>query len=281
MNSSATYSLLTLQPNAERMDRIVIGVVTLSRSGWQILLTSDHTKILSVDPNYRLPHLATIASTIELALQDYSSVAEARAFLNSIPGMVRMDQFEGYFAYASAEDRTAQIEVIFSESVDAPARHAKTNVPSRMPSPPPLRASLRRQFSQLGLLGISQDQIHEHKVIHRYPINEQQGLFADFALKNSRMHVTATVDFTMADESFTAKKYEAQAKCLVLKASLDICGADTQRYVIVAGGGNKQAAAAINLLEANAQVFDFGSSVDMQKYLSIIQTAAHGFAPLH
>jgi predicted acetyltransferase len=279
MNSSAAYSLLTLQPNAERMDRIVIGVVTLSRLGWQILLTSDYTKILSVDPNYRLPHLATIASTIESALQDCASLAEARAFLNSIPGMVRMDKFEGYFAYASEEDHTAQIAAIFSESVDAPARHAKKNMSSRMASP--LRASLRRQFDQLGLLGISQDQIHEHKVIHRYPINEQQGLFADFALKNSRMHVTATVDFTMAEESFTAKKYEAQAKCLVLKASLEICGADTQRYVIVAGGRNKQATAAINLLEANAQIFDFGSSVDMQKYLSIIQTAAHGFAPLH
>lgn len=91
----------------------------------------------------------------------------------------------------------------------------------------------------------------------------------------------STVDFTMAEESFTAKKYEAQAKCLVLKAALEICGADTQRYVIVAGGGNKLATAAINLLEANAQIFDFGSSVDMQKYLAIIQTAAHGFAPLH
>jgi hypothetical protein len=196
--------------------------------------------------------------------------------LKLLGGTVQVDVFEGIFSFDDDDSYREQLARIMAESVNPPKKALGHDVRSRSK----LRASLRRQFLQLGLLAERPDEINDHKVVTRYPIEATQGLFADFALKNSVMHVTATVDFTMSQSAYTAKKYEAQAKCLVLKAASEICGADTKKYAVVAGGG-KNTDAALNLLSANAQIFRFESASDMTTYLDTIQTAALGRQPLH
>ena len=129
------------------------------------------------------------------------------------------------------------------------------------------------------MLGETAEDIFSHKIVPRYPIQEDQGLYAEFALRNSVMHVTETIDFTMSTGAYTAKKYEAQAKCLVLKAAIELCGADTKNYVVVAGAKIKNAESALRLLSANAEIYHFERSADMTRYIDTISQAANGCSP--
>lgn len=274
----AKYSLVTIFPIPERMDRIVVGAVAHSARGWDISLSSDYAKVLALDPNFSIPMLARIGSTLREISAGCGELGDLRSLMLSMGGAVQLDSFEGRFAYEDEQSYIDQLNRIMVESVVAPQ---KLVVVDSRRDRSQLKAHLKKQFARLGVLGGSADDIDQHKVVARYPIQAEQGLFADFALKNSVMHVTETIDFTMSAAAYTAKRYEAQAKCLVLKAASDICGPGTRKYVVLAGGRTKNAESALRLLSANAELYQFENSADMTRYIDTINSAAHGHPTLN
>lgn len=274
----AKYSLLVIFPVPERMDRIVVGVVVHSSLGWDISLSSDHTKVLALDPNFSIPTLGRIGNTLREIAVSSKKLDDFRSLINLMGGSVQVDSFEGRFAFEDEASYNDQLNRIMAESVVAPSKLIDSGAKRDRSQ---LKANLKRQFTRLGVFGENSDDINSHKVIARYPIQADQGLFADFALKNSVMHVTETIDFTMATSAYTAKRYEAQAKCLVLKAASDICGPDTRKYVVVAGGNTRNAESALRLLSANAEMFQFENAIDMTRYIDTINSAANGHPTLN
>lgn len=274
----AQYSLVTISPIPERMDRIVVGAVTISSRGWDISFSSDYSKLLALDPNFASSSIPRIAATLQDVANANTDLAELRTFMQSMRGIVQIDEFEGRFAFTDDESYNEQLDQIMAESVNAPPKIIDAGQKRERSR---LKANLRRQFSSLGVLGESLEDIDSHKVVTRFPIQADQGLFAEFALKNSVMHVTETVDFTMSAGAYTAKKYEAQAKCLVLKAATEVCGAGTKKHVVVAGARNKNSESALRLLSANAEIYQFEDSADMTRYIDTISTAARGYPTLN
>lgn len=269
----AKYGLITMTPDPERLDKVVIGIICLCDRVWEVKLTTNYLKILAVNPQYPISHLALIEENIHDAIEELSTLAEAKAYLNTMTGSIQIDEFEGNFAYENEDHRIKQITAIFAESINPKNKQSKSKQTNA--SPIHIRATLKSQFEHMGLLGKSEIDIDNHKVIPRYPVNINQGLYADFALKNSVMHITETIDFGVSDESFTAKKYEAQAKCLILKAGKELFGDNTKRYVVLAGSSKTNASAYVNLLSANADLYVWESAEDMKSYFHKIQNAAH------
>lgn len=277
MNTSR-YSLITILPHPERLDRIVLGIAVISGREWKVVLTGNYGKLLALNPNYDLSVLFEFKVRLEELAYGCENLDQLRTIMKLIGTSLQLDKFEGRFAYEDELSKSIQINRIMAESVNAPEVFRTYEKRQRSE----LRFNLKKQFDQLGILAKDISGIDEHKVVPQYPIEASQGLYADFALKNSFMHVTATVDFTMSEQAFTAKKYETQAKCLVLKAAEEICGTNkTRKYVIVAGSDRRNSQAALNLLRANATVYRFEDSNDMAEYLNVIQSAAFGSPPLH
>ncbi|RJG03942.1 hypothetical protein [Noviherbaspirillum sedimenti] len=274
----AQYSLVTICPIPERMDRVVMGVIARSSKGWDVSFSSDYTKVLALDPNFAFSTLNRIACTLKEVTQNCKNISELRNFMQSMRGIVQIDQFEGRFAFDDEPSYNDQLNRIMTESVNAPPKIIAVHQKRERSQ---LRANLKKQFASLGVLGQTFEDIHNHKVVARYPIQADQGLFAEFALKNSVMHVTETIDFTLSISAYTAKKYEAQAKCLVLKAATEICGANTKKHVVVAGGKTKNTESALRLLMANAELYQFEDSSDMTRYIDTISKAAHGYPTLN
>ena len=267
----AHYSLLTIAPIIERRDLVVVGIVVLAAGEWRVQMTRDHRKVHAIDPNFSELTLEKSADMLKLVAKGFQSIAEYRAFLSTMQGAITVDPFEGGFAYETEVEYNEQIQQIFAESVDAPA--ARSMRRERGVERSRLRFKLKKHFEERGLLGTAGD-IDKHKVVPKFPIQPDQGLYAEFALKNAVMHITETVDFTTSVGAYTAKKYEAQAKCLILKAATEECGADTKKYVIINGGAERNAKRALSLLSANAQLFHIESASDMATYTEAIETAA-------
>lgn len=272
--NSAGYSLLTLRPDPERIDLLCVGAVVLDAAGdWHVSAPGPKSKLLAfgADPET----LVRMGVNLETVLHNCASLASARSKLAGMRSAMALHEFEGLFSYADAAEFSEQIQAILSESV-APA--AKRQVQAEDASPkvirPRTRARLRRQFETMGIMAKHSDEISDHKVVYNFPVSAKHGLKAEFALQNTVMHITETVDFDVSDESVRAKTYEAQAKCLVLRAAREAFGLQTKCHIVMSGAGVAHAQRSVDLLSTVGELYATENSDDMDTYIQRIAQAA-------
>ena len=271
---TATYSLITMHPSPERIDSLCVGAVILSDGEWAVSMLPNVDKLHAVNRAYPTKKLQRTGEGLRLFFSDCNTLKDARDLLTRSKSAVSVHEFEGSFVYETDEQFVEQINAIMSESVlpiDAPApltqniKREKTHI----------RAKLRQHFEKAGIFSKETDGINKHKVVPNFPVSLSQGLNAEFALKNSVMHFTETLDFGVVDTSMRSKIWEAQAKCLTLKVAKETHGATTANYIILANSSTPQAGQSVNLLSTVGDLYMLESSADMSNYFKKIEDAAH------
>lgn len=272
--NTAGYSLLTLRPDPERIDVLCVGAVVLDAQGsWHISAPGPSTKLLALGAEPAT--LARMGANLSTVLQDCTTLASARTRLASLRSALALHEFEGLFSYQTEAQFASQVQAILAESVlPGVVRPAAQDTNSVKVVRPRTRARLRRQFETMGIMAHHADEIAQHKVVYNYPVSAKHGLKAEFALQNTVMHITETVDFDVSEESVRAKTYEAQAKCLVLQASVDAFGSQTRRHIVVSGSSATHAARTVDLLSTVGELYATESAKDMDNYIKIIAKAA-------
>lgn len=276
MSKIAKYSIIELYPNPERREVVTVGLLILFENKWDICVLPDTKKIGALNPLFPSDGMLKIHSSIEYFLDGANSMEDARSSLSRIGGSLRIQEFIGQFVALDLNQYNSEIKWLLEELV----------IPPRIPDDVKklvtlstqqnrLRTRLRKQFKNRHLLASKGEKIDDHKVVEQFPIAAAQGLFAEFALKNSVMHITETVDFDVGDAGKRHKTLEAQAKTLILSAAKQHLGKSTKTYVVVAGSNRNIAKSSINLLSDYAEVFELESSSDMESYFSKIYRAAN------
>lgn len=248
MNDALNYSLVRYQPHAGRHEVINIGIVLFAPQG-PLMDTAAHMgKLLAIDPNADTRLVYEQAN----ALQNAINTMAAKGF----DAQQVVDMLSRSLAGASlmplgsvamrGRDPHEVLQNLMAELVTPPAKKRGRGPASHSR----LNVELSTIFRQAQMLGTEPGDIARHKVVPRFPIDADVGLFAEFALRNGKLHVTETVDFRVKDRS--AKKREAEAKALVLVQALETVGRDDlQRYVVISGA-DADTQASMNLLERYA-----------------------------
>lgn len=270
---TARYSLITMRPNPERLDTLCVGVAIIAESEWIIRVLPTSEKLLAVDRAYPITKLQNTAEGLRRFFLSCKNLNDARQMLFSNKSAVSVHEFEGVFVYETDEQFAVQVNAIMCESV-LPITVPIAASPNNKQEKTRIRVRLRRQFEKVGIFSKETDGINDHKVVENYPVSLEQGLNAEFALKNSVMHLTETLDFGVKDEAMRNKNWEAQAKCLTLRVALETFGNDTQRHIILAGSSIEHAARSVNLLSTAGTLYMLESSVDMANYFDKIESAA-------
>lgn len=279
MTSIAHYSLLTMRPDPERIDTLCVGALVISDDGAWNVLTPGIEKLNVLGHGSAARRLMAMSVNLKALLEDCLTLTEARSMLAYLRSTLALHDFEGMFSFSSNEEFSRQIHAITIESIIIPKISEEKFIPQRI-TKPQVRAKLRRHFSEMGILAKTGDINADHKIVPNYPLSEKHGLKAEFALKNSVWHITETVDFDVAMEGVRHKTFEAQAKCLVLRAAQDILGSKTKRYIVVNGGTAEHASNSIDLLSTVGDLFMTESNEDMTTYLNTMATAAGGVRQL-
>jgi hypothetical protein len=272
--NTATYSLLTLRPNPDRIDVLCVGAVVLDTNGdWHVSAPGPESKlsVFGAAPDI----LSRMSTNLKLILINCSSLEQARKKLQGMRSSLALHDFEGVFSYSDSAEFSLHLREILNESVipfviapDVAVEKTAKIVRPRT------RARLRKQFETMGILANKAEGIDDHKVVHNFPVSLKHGLKAEFALKNSVMHITETIDFDVSEDSVRAKTFEAQAKCLVLHAARDEFGDATKRHIVVSGSAVAHAARTVDLLSTVGDLYATENSSEMDTYISIIARAA-------
>ena len=278
--NTAFYSLLTLRPDAERVDVLCVGAVVLDTEGhWHVATLPSADKIAAVTGGSSNGRLENLNRNLTQLLSECQSLADARGLLGRMGSLVALHEFEGTFAYDTAAELTRHVDAIMRESVMPPSSQQRQPSVART-GRPRTRALLRKHFEDMGIMGRDAGDIGDHKVVRNFPVSLQHGLTAEFALRNAVMHITETVDFEVSDQSVKNKIYEAQAKCLIMRSARDSFGAETQCYVVVSGGAETHASRSVDLLSSVGHLFAVESGDDMRNYLDRISSAARATGQL-
>ena len=270
---TARYSLITMRPDIERIDVLCIGAAVLSNGEWTILTLTAPAKLRALNANFPMARLVAIAVNLESAFGECVSLQEARVVLSATGSSVQMHAFEGEFSFESDDEFASQIRLMMAESVE-PISAPQSVQTRRVRVGAHIRTRVRRQFEQMGIMGHGVADIDDHKVVRNYPVSAQHGLVAEFALRNGVMHFTETVDFDVVEEGMRGKKFEAQAKCLVLRAAVDTFGATTACHIVVSGADTAVANRSVDLLSTVGNLYDLNNPADMASYFDAMSRAA-------
>lgn len=270
MNHQAMlFSLVRYQPDMQRQEVVNVGVVIFAESGPMVSLASNQGKLLALDPNFRLSRLYDQGKRMQDAMCSLWDETKSTTELLEVFGAGGSLSLSPTGMLAAANRSIESIlEELHKDLVSAPVRSR-----SREPQTSRLHTELRQVFRQGKILGTKPGDISRHLVVPNFPIDAEIGLFAEFALRNGKLHVTETVDFRTSTPS--AKKQEAQSKTLILVEALERLGAsDLRRYVVVTGASS-QVQASMNLLARYSDDFIVRESAqDWQRYVEAMHKAA-------
>lgn len=269
MTKFCKFSVIRFQPDIERQETVNIGIVVFDDEGPRAVLAKNQGKLLALNPNYDLSIVFAHGKKIDATLKhiwNKTSSAEDCANIFS-RGAVTITQP----GVTETNSRTA-LEIaqdLLGHLVEPPTKRRKQTVRTTR-----LHTELKRFFRDAQILGNQPEDISQHLVVPNFPIDKEIGLFAEFALKNGKLHITETVDFR--GTSHLAKSRESQAKSLLLiEAKNRMKNNDLQRYVVVTGA-NTNEQANMKLLARHAEEFIVReSNEDWQRYLDAIHQAAN------
>jgi hypothetical protein len=270
MSNLAKYSVLQARPSRDRHEIVTVGLVVSRDNAWDVRILPEPSKILALNPEFPPSGLVNIQRIITAMLEGSENFDVARARLARHGNDPGLQSYVGQFAAEDSDEYERKVSDLMRFLVLPPNAH-KTLVKAQ-PKVNRLRTRLKDRFRAQGLLAKTVDEIGEHKVVERFPINAEQGLYAEFALRNGVMNITETVDFTV--HRMPRKVLEAQAKTLILSEAAKQFGANTKRNVIVSGSYLREAAPSINLLSDHADLFEIRSEEDMSRYFDMIERAA-------
>jgi len=263
------FSLIRYQPDMHRQEVVNVGIVLFTPMGTHVSFASNQGKLLALDPNFRITRLFDQAHKLQDALKGLHEAGvsieeQVQMFSNgggvslSPPGMID----------AQGQTPETLLSELLRDLVSAPTRkRLRASQASR------LHTELRQVFRQAKILGAKPGDISKHLVVPNFPIDPDVGLFAEFALRNGKLHITETVDFRLSTAS--TKRQEAQAKTLLLVQALERVGpSQLKRYVVVTGA-SAQVQASMNLLERHADDFIVRESEqDWRRYVDAMHKAA-------
>jgi hypothetical protein len=265
----AKFAVIRHYPVAHRSEHVNIGVLVFC-GGPQVVVRmgANLRKLKALDPSVDVESVHSQEEAIPALIAQFG--AQTEDDIRSIFGMLgpwRLASETGQFGYHDSVSFEDGVRWALGMAVD-PVKVQVT--PSRQPTSK-LFLDLKRTFEAQGWLGRD---IERHQIVARYPLLKDEGLTAEFALKNGVFQVVETVDFRSASNIHT-KRGEAQAKALVMNMASEV-DPDAKTFAVVAGSDMDEAKPTIKLLERIAtDIFIYESHHDMDKMFGHISNALH------
>ena len=256
----ATTYLVNYLPYPARAEHCTVGALVFAQDGKaQVHLAHNLKKVKALDPQASLESLRD--SLYALVKELNQKPATWDIFKRGVSGL-RFSTEAGFFSYANSEEYDRQVQWLIQTTAEPRNALAKQ---FRQPKSR-LFVDLKSTFKNYGWLGEKTEDIEDHKVVTHYPVVANEDLIAEFAMKNSRLHLVETVDFRSGVPS--TKRMEARGKALVFNAAKEQSSL-TQCTVVVASQDYSDIQPSINMLHRYAdRVVVYESTTDMQSLLN-------------
>lgn len=271
MERTYNFAIIRISPDPRRGELVNIGVVVFLRGRIDVRILSSLAKVQALHGDLDLVKLYDLPRKMEDYVRIKNSVQDRYDLLNRI-GMIELSELGRFRTNENLSYDQVVENLIVSLVKPTAALREKTISVS------PLFNQVKKIIKEAKLLGRGVDDIENHKIVQRYPLDKDKGLYADFAGKNSKFYVTETLDYRV-DRGIDGNKFNEFAKAaLVLREAAQQYD-DSKRIVIYAARDKMEEKLKphLNLLsEFGTDFINFESANDRARYIMQVASAFGG-----
>ncbi|CAI1604640.1 Uncharacterised protein [Serratia ficaria] len=261
------YSIIRITPNPVRAESINVGFVVMTPTGPDIRILESAGKIKAITSSYSLDNLSDFAMKLESILVNALSLEDAVGFFQgsiclSVPGTFRA---------GDEKDYNAQLNEINRLYITPEKSSTKSTISQKR-----ILTELKDEFSKAGILGRNLHDIYDHKVVHKYPLAEEEGLYAELLLKNGAYHLTETLD--LRTDNIKQKMGDSALKAITMNTARSVLDGEVKTFLVYAAETSSQQrkySHQLNLVQNHTdKIFNLLSKEDMTKYFDHMFSAA-------
>ena len=266
MARSYKYAVLRVTPDVRRGESVNVGLAIFTASGIDVRILPSLSKVSALSGQIDLASLRQLPQTVAKWTSGVEDIETKHALLRNL-GVVTVSGL-GCFESLMPQDYEERVAHLMRTLVTPLAARRVVQTGTK------IKTALRSHFRGSKILGDSVTDIARHLVVPNYPIDTDEGLYADFVVKNGTYHVTETADFRSAHISTIGRVRVASYAAIKLDKAKQSFGNQTKRFVVFAGREDIPAQP-LNLLSDYADsIFNLDSPEDMANYMSLMVEAA-------
>lgn len=259
------YSLIRLTPSLEKGETINVGIIIYLDDKVDIRMLHSVSKLRAIDNVLSLDYLNELADSLFHLSQ---IVDDVRLIPRLFKGSMVLSDF-GTFTLSENEGYEEKLNELMNRLVHPHKKPYKRNTKR-------IFFDIKDKFNKQGILGKFEEDIYSHKVVANYPISQEEGLVADFLLKNGKYHLTETIDFR--NENPKKRMGDAAISALTINKAQEIYYNNIDSFVIYAAETTAQennAKQQLKLLEKYSDhLINAFSREDMLVYYEKMMNAA-------
>ncbi|EBW8394257.1 DUF3037 domain-containing protein [Salmonella enterica subsp. enterica serovar Florida] len=251
------YSLIRITPNLEKGETINVGLIVYNDADIDVRMLNSVSKLKAIDKCLNLNYLKEVRqSFVDLS----RSIGDITMLPKLFKGALTISDF-GAVTIQPTENYDKKISDLMDRLVNV-QRSAHNKIKRKV------FFDIKKTFVQQGVFSKSNEDLYHHKVVSNYPISADEGLSADFLLKNGKYHLTETIDFR--SENIKKQMGEAALSALTISKAIEVFQNNVDSFVIYAAETTAQEKGArhqLNLLEKHTdRLINIFSKEDMDRY---------------
>ena len=228
------FVVLRAIPDELRGEVINVGLVAFLDEGPRVYFDAPKSRLRALHPDLESIDGFEWARDLEHVLSQLSNIESQLAWLNGAVSPIRGDANPGFINVSSLDDATAKIEDLLERLVLMPARRLMSSAAGRIQSHPRLHTQLRSWFRTSRIFSSRTDDLSNGLIVSRFPINVQDDLYADFALKGRVVHVIETFDFRGTARITKSTRGEVGFKAVMLDSARRSLSTESMRIAVTA-----------------------------------------------
>lgn len=255
-----TFNFVVLRANPDllRHESLNAGVVVFDAANTCVLIDASKKRLSSLHPDFGRMDLSLWAEQIQSELRKLPEESQ-RAILPMLCAPFIADRELGK---TIGEDAGAQAMTLFERLVGN--QRATLPLENRLPvRQTKLTRELRDWFKTSKVFSTKIEDLSRHRVVANYPVSPASDLYADFALKNGKLHVLETLDLRGVDHLTPALRGGAAIKGI----TLDEIGDGDNAIAVIVASDYGIARPAISLLSRYADdIYDLSATGEGQRF---------------
>lgn len=268
------FTLLRIRPDNIRGETMNVGLVTFPPEGARIYFDAPIARLKAFHPDFEHIRGEQWALEIEEELSKLDGITSQLEWLQNSLGAIKADSKLGSISGDTQEAITDSVELLLERFVHVPEREVPAIHKQPASNRTVLKTQLKSWFRRSNLFSSKVSDLSQKRIVPNYPVDANDDLYADFAMKNGSIHVLEVLDFRGVERINRGIRGEASLTAILLDQVKKRFTGESKRIAITAADDYKKFSSLMNIVGGYADdMVAIESAADRQRLADFISTS--------